>query len=112
MAKTPTGGEAAANAGAQNPDTQKATAAPDAPKTPEQLAEETNEPQFFEGTVVKIDADGNEVMSDHLLPGETLRRAVSDLHYANPAQAKANDEEARENAKRDAEAKRKAAENR
>lgn len=30
--------------------------------------------QFFEGSVAKIDRDGNEVMSDHLAPGERLAR--------------------------------------
>lgn len=30
--------------------------------------------QFFDGTVVKFDKDGNEVMSDHLAPGERLAR--------------------------------------
>lgn len=44
--------------------------------------------QFFEGTVVKIDREGREVMSDHLAPGETLRRATSDRHttYAHHEQ--------------------------
>lgn len=75
-------------------------------KTPEQLVEETGETQVFDGTIIKIDADGNEVMSDHLLPGETLRRDATDLYYLNPAQAKFNDEEHRASAKRDAKASR------
>ncbi len=37
---------------------------------------------FFDGTVIKLDADGNEVMSDHLAAGETLRREVTDRHLA------------------------------
>ena len=60
-------------------------------KTPEKRAAATGEAQFFDGTVVKIDTDGNEVMSDHLLPGEKLRRDVSELHFANPAQVRADD---------------------
>ncbi len=38
--------------------------------------------QFFEGTIVKIDAQGREVMSDHLAPGETLRRDTTDKYTA------------------------------
>lgn len=36
--------------------------------------------QFFSTTVIKLDANGNEVMSDHLAPGERLRRDVHDRH--------------------------------
>ncbi len=49
-------------------------------ETPEKVAagfETTGgetEIKFFDGTVTKIDKNGNEVMSDHLAPGETLRR--------------------------------------
>lgn len=34
------------------------------------------EVQFFDGTVAKINADGDEVMSDHVGPGEKLVSAV------------------------------------
>jgi len=37
---------------------------------------EGTEVQFFDGTVAKINADGDEVMSDHVGPGEKLVRAV------------------------------------
>jgi hypothetical protein len=36
----------------------------------------------FEGTIVKVDADGNDVLSDHLMPGETLRREHTDRYTA------------------------------
>ena len=49
-----------------------------AAKTPEELAEETGEAVFFEGTVAKIDREGRTVMSDHVMPGErTVARAAT-----------------------------------
>jgi hypothetical protein len=36
--------------------------------------------QFFDGTVAKVDAEGRTVMSDHLAPGETLRRETTDRY--------------------------------
>ena len=38
--------------------------------------------QFFDGTIVKINRDGDEVMSDHLEPGEVLRRDTTDRYTA------------------------------
>lgn len=37
-----------------------------------------DERQYFDGTIAKINAEGNEVMSDHLAPGERLRRATTE----------------------------------
>lgn len=49
-------------------------------KAPEREAETNQETEFFDTTIVKIktDDDGNdiEVMSDHLDPGEKLKRAL------------------------------------
>ena len=104
MVKPSAGGDATARAEAQQTSDEAQA------KTPEQRAEHTGDPQYFEGTVIKIDKDGNEVMSDHVMPGETLRRAVSDTHFANPAQAKADEEAIRQAAKDDAKAAREAAE--
>ncbi len=42
---------------------------------------------YFEGTIVKVDADGNDVLSDHLMPGETLRRETTDRYTAVRATA-------------------------
>ncbi len=39
--------------------------------------------QWFDGTITKIDKDGNTVMSDHLLPGERLRREDTDRYQAS-----------------------------
>lgn len=69
-------------------ETAAATSTPDptapnadkAEQTPEERANETGEPVFFEGTVTKVTADGKEVMSDHLMPGETLRRDTTDRY--------------------------------
>jgi hypothetical protein len=43
----------------------------------------TGEPKYFEGTVTKIDKDGNEVMSDHLEEGDRLRRETTDRYKAS-----------------------------
>ncbi len=52
------------------------------------------EVQFFDGSITKIDRDGNEVISDHLLPGEKLRREDDDRYdYGDP---RMNDREERE----------------
>lgn len=42
-----------------------------------------DEIRFFEGSITKIDKDGNEVLSDHVGPGETLRREVTDRYGAS-----------------------------
>ncbi len=34
--------------------------------------------KFFEGTVAKVTKDGETVMSDHLMPGEKLRRETDE----------------------------------
>lgn len=47
------------------------------------------EVQFFDGTITKIDRDGNEVMSDHLEPGETLRRATTDRYASTKHEQRA-----------------------
>jgi hypothetical protein len=54
-------------------------------QTPEERANETGEPVHFEGTIVKIDRDGNEVVSDHLMPGEKLRRSETDDYLYSQA---------------------------
>lgn len=41
------------------------------------------ETKYFEGTITKIDKDGNTVMSDHLDEGERLRREVTDRYKAS-----------------------------
>ncbi len=52
-------------------------------------AGDDGEIQFFEGTITKVNADGETVLSDHLAPGETLRRETTDRYAAvKPAQAK------------------------
>lgn len=109
MAKTNPTGDATTTADSQ---AQAGADATDKTQTPERRAESSGEPQYFDTTIVKLDKDGNEVLSDNLMPGETLRRSVTDLHYANPAQAKANDEAVREAALADADENRKAAEQR
>lgn len=38
--------------------------------------------QFFDGTVTKVDKDGNDVLSDHLEAGEQLRRATTERYAA------------------------------
>lgn len=43
----------------------------------------TGEPKYFEGTITKIDKDGNEVMSDHLEEGDRLRRETTDRYKAS-----------------------------
>ncbi len=52
-------------------------AKPEESKPAESKVEKTGgetEIKFFDGTVAKIDKFGNEVLSDHLAPGEKLRR--------------------------------------
>ncbi len=49
---------------------------------PRTAGDENAEPRYFEGSVTKIGRDGNEVLSDHLLPGEKLRREVTDRYTA------------------------------
>lgn len=44
---------------------------------------ETDAIKFFDTTVIKIDAQGREVMSDHLAPGERLRRDETDRYTYN-----------------------------
>lgn len=52
-------------------------------RTPDHgLAPDEDGVQHFEGTVIKVDADGNEVMSSTLAPGERLRREVTDQYTA------------------------------
>ncbi len=51
-------------------------------ETPAEKAERTGEPVFFEGTITKIDVNGDEVLSDHLMPGEKMARDLDeDLNY-------------------------------
>lgn len=50
--------------------------------------------QFFDTTIVKLDADGREVLSDHLAPGETLRRATTDRYTAVRASTRQPDQTA------------------
>ena len=38
--------------------------------------------QFFDGTITKVDKDGNDVLSDNLEPGEQLRRATTERYAA------------------------------
>jgi hypothetical protein len=54
----------------------------EAPRSMDDLS--NGEAVFFSGTVVKVDKDGNEVMSDHLLPGEKLRREVTGRYASSP----------------------------
>lgn len=70
---------------------QSTSAEPEQAKTgqPEEVVEESGETQFFDGTVVKLDKDGNEVMSDHLAPGEKLRRPSTDRYTRSTSNAKA-----------------------
>ncbi len=54
--------------------------------------------QFFDGTITKLDKDGNTVMSDHLAPGERLRREETDRYeYTETArkQREADEEKAK-----------------
>ncbi len=39
--------------------------------------------KWFDGTITKIDKDGNTVLSDHLAPGEQLRRETTDRFQAS-----------------------------
>ncbi len=64
------------------PDTDKVT-----DKTKAVAKAGDTEIKFFDGTVVKVNQDGDTVMSDHLLPGERLRREVD----AEKAETKAAD---------------------
>lgn len=48
-----------------------------------------SEIQFFDGSVVKFDKDGNEVISDHLAAGEKLRRPSAARYTRSTANAKA-----------------------
>lgn len=52
-----------------------------------QALADAGEIQFFEGTIVKIDGEGREVMSDHLVPGDVLRRDTTDRYSAVRATA-------------------------
>lgn len=61
-------------------------------KTPEQRAEASNETQFFDHTIAKINADGEEVLSDHLMPGE--RRAGQAGDDDQPRAARKADKDA------------------
>ncbi len=68
------GAEGGADAVAQNPGGVDAA---------ERAVAESGDPediQFFEGSVAKINRDGQEVISDHLAPGETLRRETTDTY--------------------------------
>ncbi len=60
-----------------------------------------DEPQFFEGSITKIDRDGNEVLSDYLLPGETLRRETTDRYTAVRATPPRQDKDADKDADKD-----------
>lgn len=71
---------------------QSASAEPDQKaKAPERQAEKNQETEFFDTTIVKIktDDDGNEieVMSDHLDPGEKLKRSLDAEKAAEKEQA-------------------------
>jgi len=48
---------------------------------PEELVKKEGR-QYFNGTVAKVDKDGNTVLSDHLDEGETLRRETTDRYAA------------------------------
>ena len=71
------------NDGDNGPKSQAQQVAPDAKARekadPEKLADK-GETQFFDGSITKITEDGREVMSDHLLPGEKLRRETTDRY--------------------------------
>lgn len=58
----------------------------EAQREPEKYAK-ADAPVFFEGTITKIDKDGNEVLSDHILPGEKLRRDVTEVYNTTPRDA-------------------------
>ncbi len=45
-------------------------------------AAHTGDTKYFDGTVIKVDRDGNEVLSDHLEAGERLRRETTDRYSA------------------------------
>ncbi len=45
-------------------------------------ATHTGDTKYFDGTVIKVDADGREVLSDHLAEGERLRRETTDRYSA------------------------------
>lgn len=70
------------------PDTRTDTPRTDAAKTGDGKARttapatHTGDTKFFEGTIVKIDAEGREVLSDTLAEGERLRRDTTDRYSA------------------------------
>ncbi len=51
------------------------------------------ERQYFDGTVTKLDSEGRTVMSDHLDPGETLRRDTTSRYHAAEGDKRRADEE-------------------
>ncbi len=53
----------------------------------------------FDGTIIKVNADGVDVMSDHLMPGERLRREDTDRYSA--IRVSPPDEDKKAAAKRD-----------
>lgn len=88
-----------ATAGAQSqlqsssnePDQQKKDT--DARRKTAEVGGEGAEIQYFDCTVTKINADGDEVMSDHVGPGEKLVSAVreEEAEAAEQARREAND---------------------
>lgn len=74
MANTPRAATGTDIQGTQNVPTE------DKVKTAEERVKETGEAVFFEGTIAKIDKDGNEVMSDHLAPGEKLKSETTQAY--------------------------------
>lgn len=77
---------------------------PDSKKSPEDAVNsasgysgEDAEVQHFDTTIVKINADGVEVMSDHVGPGETLRRATTERYALSKSdkRAEANEEQSK-----------------
>jgi len=66
------------------------TPTPKTPEQPKQAPAKAPEPgtdageiRYFSGTITKVDAQGRTVMSDHLMPGEQLRREVTNRYEAS-----------------------------
>lgn len=85
-----TGAGGGVSAGASAPSQYQSTSAePEQQElTPEELAEQTGEPVFFDTSVTKVDEEGNQVLSDHLVPGEVLHRTTTARKAEEAAQAR------------------------
>ncbi len=74
-------------------------------QNPEELVDDPQKPgdeiQHFEGSIAKLDKDGNVVLSDHLAPGEKLQRATDEdeAREASETRAAANERKTKRDSK-------------